>query len=220
MNGSLKQKERIIIFENIKHFIDQQYAHPTGRFGTYIGEKMVRQHQPETEWTIELLTVEKNDSILELGCGAGYAIKRLSHETAAKQITGIDSSSAMLRSVQKRNQEAIRSKRVHVLYGDLNKLAFQSEQFDKVFTVHTLYFWENISGTLADLYHVLKPGGHFVITFCDGKNDVIWNSVRDLVQNELLPAARKHGFSDISFMEGPVSRQFRNVAVLGYKPLH
>ena len=182
---------------------------------------MVRQHQPETEWTIELLTVQKDDSILELGCGAGYAIERLVHQTDAKQITGIDSSSsAMLRSVQKRNKEAIQSKRVHVLYGDLNKLAFQSEQFDKVFTIHTLYFWENISDTLSALYHALKPGGHFVITFCDGKNDVIWTSVRDLVQDELLPAARKHGFSDISFIEGPVSRQFRNVAVIGYKPFH
>ncbi|WP_233494598.1 class I SAM-dependent methyltransferase [Exiguobacterium sp. RIT594] len=214
------RKERITIIASIKRLIDQQYAHPTGRFGTYIGEKMVRQHQPETEWTIELLTVQKDDSILELGCGAGYAIERLVHQTDAKQITGIDSSSAMLRSVQKRNKEAIQSKRVHVLYGDLNKLAFQSEQFDKVFTIHTLYFWENISGTLAALYHALKPGGHFVITFCDGKNDVIWAGVRDLVQDELLPAARKHGFSDISFIEGPVSRQFRNVAVRGHKPFH
>ena len=220
MNGSLKQKERIIIFANIKRFVDQQYAHPTGRFGTYIGEKMVRQHQPETEWTVSLLNVQQDDTILELGCGAGYAIERLVHQSLAKQITGIDSSSAMLRSVQERNKEAIQSNRVKVLYGDLNQLAFQNEQFDKVFTIHTLYFWENISGTLAALYHALKPGGHFVITFCDGKNDVIWTGVRDLVQDELLPAARKHGFSDISFIEGPVSRQFRNVAVMGYKPFH
>ncbi|WP_161487702.1 class I SAM-dependent methyltransferase [Exiguobacterium sp. KRL4] len=180
----------------------------------------MRQHQPETEWTINLLNVQKDDIILELGCGAGYAIERLVHQTAAKQIVGVDSSSAMLRSVQKRNKEAIRSNRVDILYGDLNKLAFQNEQFDKVFTIHTLYFWENISGTLADLYKVLKPGGHFVITFCDGKNDVIWTGVRDLVQVELLPAAKKYGFSDVTFVEGLVSRQFHTVAVIGYKPLN
>ncbi len=181
---------------------------------------MVRQHQPETEWTVNLLNVQQDDAILELGCGAGYAIERLVHQTTAKQITGVDSSSTMLRSVKKRNKEAIQSRRVDVLYGDLNKLAFPNDQFDKVFTIHTLYFWENISGTLVDIYNVLKPGGHFVITFCDGKNDVIWTSVKNLVENELLPSAKKHGFSEITFIEGPLSRQFHTVAVIGYKPLN
>ncbi len=179
---------------------------------------MVRQHQPETEWTVNLLNVQQDDTILELGCGAGYAIERLVHQSLAKQITGIDSSSAMLRSVQKRNKVAIQSNRVKVLYGDLNQLAFQNEQFDKVFTIHTLYFWENISGTLAALYHALKPGGHFVITFCDGKNDEIWTGVKDLVQTQVIPAAKTHGFTDIILVEGPVSRQFHTVAVMGYKP--
>nr|WP_051590481.1 MULTISPECIES: class I SAM-dependent methyltransferase [unclassified Exiguobacterium] len=181
---------------------------------------MVRQHQPETEWTVNLLNVQKEDTILELGCGAGYAIERLVHQSLAKQIVGVDSSSTMIRSAQIRNKQAIRSNQVNIVYGDLNKLAFPNEQFDKVFTIHTLYFWENISGTLATLYHALKPGGHFVITFCDSKNDVIWTGVRDLVQVELLPAAKKHGFSDVIFVEGPVSRQFHTVAVMGYKPLN
>lgn len=181
---------------------------------------MVRQHQPETEWSVHLLNVQQDDAILELGCGAGYAIERLVHQTTAKQITGVDSSSTMLRSVKKRNKEAIQSRRVDVLYGDLNKLAFPNDQFDKVFTIHTLYFWENISGTLVDIYNVLKPGGHFVITFCDGKNNVIWTSVKNLVENELLPSAKKHGFSEITFIEGPLSRQFHTVAVIGYKPLN
>lgn len=178
---------------------------------------MVRQHQPETEWTVNLLNVQKDDTILELGCGAGYAIERLVHQSLAKQIVGVDSSSTMIRSAQIRNKQAIQSNQVNIVYGDLNKLAFPNEQFDKVFTIHTLYFWEDISGTLSDLYKVLKPGGHFVITFCDGKNDEIWTGVKDLVQTQVIPAAKTHGFTDITLVEGPVSRQFHTVAVIGHK---
>lgn len=178
---------------------------------------MVRQHQPETEWTVNLLNVQKDDTILELGCGAGYAIERLVHQSLAKQIVAVDSSSTMIRSAQIRNKQAIQSNQVNIGYGDLNKLAFPSEQFDKVFTIHTLYFWEDISGTLSDLYKVLKPGGHFVITFCDGKNDEIWTDVKDLVHTQVIPAAKTYGFTDITLVEGPVSRQFHTVAVIGHK---
>jgi hypothetical protein len=33
--------------------IDRQHRLPQGLLGRLVGEKMVRQHQPETDWTVE-----------------------------------------------------------------------------------------------------------------------------------------------------------------------
>lgn len=42
----------------LKKYIDHQYEKPTGVVGSYIGEKMVKQHIPETYWTKELLPLK------------------------------------------------------------------------------------------------------------------------------------------------------------------
>jgi hypothetical protein len=39
---------------------DNQYRKPKGLIGTYIGEMMVRQHKPETVWTIKLFIIQQS----------------------------------------------------------------------------------------------------------------------------------------------------------------
>jgi SAM-dependent methyltransferase len=45
------------------------------------------------------------------------------------------------------------------------KLPFEDETFDKIFTVNTVYFWENPVEFLNEIYRVLKDDGTFVLTF-------------------------------------------------------
>jgi hypothetical protein len=59
-----------------------QHGHPTGLVGRMLGEKMVRQHVPETIWTISLLDLEPENQILEIGFGAGRAIEVVAAQTA------------------------------------------------------------------------------------------------------------------------------------------
>ena len=52
-----------------------QHGHPKGIIGHMLGKQMVRQHIPETDWTISLLNIQSEDQVLELGFGAGRAIE-------------------------------------------------------------------------------------------------------------------------------------------------
>ncbi len=55
--------------------LNKHYRCPKGRMGRIAGEVMVRQHRPETAWTLHLLDIQPTDTVLEVGFGAGQGIK-------------------------------------------------------------------------------------------------------------------------------------------------
>lgn len=205
------------LLKRIKAYIDSQYGMPTGAFGSYIGEKMVRQHQPETYWTIELLKLNKEEKILELGCGAGYAIKMLLEHDSVKHITGLDLSHTILKSARLRNRHETNKGRARLVQGNVNQLPFDNQQFTRVFSIQSIYFWDKIDETLSDIYRVLKADGKVVLTLSNGKAGVMWNGINEMVEEKVLPHMKKIGFKNIKLVKGPDSRQYHTIAIIGDK---
>lgn len=203
--------------KRLQTWIDSQYENPRGIVGTYIGEKMVRQHRVEVDWTIEQLQIQPDNHVLDLGCGAGHALAQMLRRYDHVHMTGLDRSSTIVRSASKRNQNALKTGRAAVVQGDLKALPFPDAQFDHVFSIHTLHFWEDVPAVLAEIDRVLAPGGSFVITYCDGKADATWDGIASIVREQFIPAASKLGFIDIKEQRGPDSRDYHTVAVTGRK---
>src|SRR5690348_2890951 len=93
-------------------FVGRQQRCPSGLVGRIIGERMARQHAPETQWTITLLDLAPTDRVLEIGCGAGRAITLIAARTLQGHVCGVDLSSAMVRASSHRNAAAIAEGRV------------------------------------------------------------------------------------------------------------
>lgn len=206
-------------FTRLQTWIDSQYENPRGIVGTYIGEKMVRQHRVEVDWTIEQLHIQPDHRILDLGCGAGDALAQMLRVFEHVHVTGLDRSPTIVRSALRRNRTDVQAGRADVVEGDLGTLPFPDAQFDRVFSIHTLYFWEDVPAVLAEIERVLAPGGSFVITYCDGKADVTWDSIASIVREQFIPAASALGFIDVHERRGPDSRDYHTVAVSGRKPV-
>ena len=206
-----------MIINRLKKFIDNQYKSPKGLIGLYIGEKMVRQHQPETLWTINLLGNLHDENILELGCGAGYAMKLILEQSKARQVVGLDVSPTVVRSAAIRNSKAINNGRASLVQENVNKLPFQDEEFNKVYSIHSIYFWDNLPQAISEIYRVLKHNGKLIITLCDGKDGETWSDIKNMVEQKLLPILEKNGFINVETLTGPSSRQFHTTAVIAYK---
>lgn len=200
-----------------REFIDRHYKTPKGIIGMFIGEKMVRQHKTETNWSLELMNVQKGDRILELGCGAGFAIKLILEKDLAEEIVGLDISPTIIRSAKIRNKKAINEKRAKLVQADFNKLPFHNENFNTVFSIQTIYFWTDIAKTLSEIFRVLKPEGVVILTFSDGKEDETWEEIRGITENKVIPYMKYAGFKDVSLFKGPDSRGYHTVAVRGTK---
>lgn len=202
---------------SIKEFIDQNYQTPKGLVGTYIVEKMVRQHKPETEWTIGLLDLQDHDHVLELGCGAGYAIQMISERSLVQKIVGIDLSATAIRSATARNKKTMNNDRTKLIQANFNALPFPDKMFNKVYSIQTIYFWDEIDTIVSEIYRVLKPGGMVVITFSIGKDNETWKSVKEVSENQVMPFMMDTGFGDVSLVRGPDSRGFHTVSIKGTK---
>ena len=205
------------ITSKIKELINNQYSQPKGIVGMYFGEKMAIQHRPEAQWTIELLNIQQNESILELGCGAGYAMKLLLRQSAVSQVVGLDISPDMLRSASIRNQKEIKRGRAKLVQGNVEKLNFEDECFTKAFSIHSVYFWDNLPETISEIYRVLKPQGSLILTLCDGKNGESWNNKENLLEQKVIPIMKATSFKNIAIVNGPDSRQFHTIAVTADK---
>lgn len=203
--------------EKFKKYIDNQYAKPTGFLGMYFGEKMVQQHQSETLWTIKLLKLHKDETILELGCGAGYAMSRLLEQPAVSKVVGVDISKFILKSAMIRNRKKINEGRAELIQSNVNQLDFKDAYFTKVFSIHSIYFWDNLPNTLSEIYRVLKPEGLIILTLCDGKNGETFTAIKDMLEQQVIPIMKQNGFKNIELIKGPDSRQFQNIAVKGHK---
>ncbi len=198
--------------------LNKQYPCPQGVMGHIAGELMVHQHGTETAWTVAVADVQPADSVLEIGFGAGKAIELLAEKTLRGSVAGIDLSSTMVQRARARNARAVRVGRVTLQQGDAAHLPFAQQQFDKVISIHTLYFWSEPAVILAEIFRVLKHSGMCVITFSTGKaEEPGLGYFQSIIEEQMFPEMRTIGFTEVSIKHGPIARQYKNVAVIGIK---
>ena len=122
----------------------------------------------------------KNDKILEVGCGTGRVLKRLL-EKGLNDITGVDVSSNMLEIAQKKLNKHIKANNLSLKKHDFSAEPLR-KNFDKVFITH--YTFNYISGKatnfLKNIY--LSMGSNSLIAidlfypvlFLDPESDSRW----------------------------------------------
>src|SRR3954453_2449880 len=111
-------------------YIDRQHRYPTGLVGQIIGERMVRQHAPETAWSIAMLELQPTDRVLEIGCGAGRGLALALEHGLNRRIIGVDLSAAMIESAARRNAAACTRGQLALVRGDIAALPFRDRHFD------------------------------------------------------------------------------------------
>jgi ubiquinone/menaquinone biosynthesis C-methylase UbiE len=143
----------------LDYHIGKQIRKPSGILGKILGYIMAADHKALTKWTLEQLQIEKNDSVLDIGCGSGMAIEMINNIATKGYVVGIDYSPVMVRQAIKKNKLAVKAGKTKILQGNVSNLPFADASFDKICAIETFYFWPNPHKNLQEVKRVMKPGG-------------------------------------------------------------
>jgi ubiquinone/menaquinone biosynthesis C-methylase UbiE len=198
-------------------YIDRQHRYPNGLVGQIIGERMLRQHAPETEWSVGLLDIQPHDQILEIGFGAGRGLALALAQAQQGRVVGVDLSATMLRAAARRNRAAIERGRLALVRGNVAALPFGAERFNKLFSIHTFYFWPDPSLVCTRLISVLAQSGRLVSTFATARKLANgswerWDMHR--LAEELVKQLAQFPTITATLLDGPDSRAYNNVAIV------
>src|SRR5579863_9867483 len=146
----------------VKKLINQ-CAKPTGWVGRFCLWSMNRGHSALTDWGLQHVTIEEDDTILDVGCGGGRTIRKLAAFAMQGKVLGVDHSGESVAATRRANRKLIELGRVDVQLGSVSQLPFPASTFDLVTAVETHYFWPNLSADMHEVFRVLKPGGRLVM---------------------------------------------------------
>ena len=206
----------MIVFEKL---LAAQYRRPAGLLGRYAGNRMARDHHPENTWTVALLQAQPADHVLELGFGAGVAVEQLAKVVTAGRIVGVDFSKTMVAAARRRNAQAVKTGLIDLRYGDVTSLPFGNDEFDKAFSIHSIYFWPQPVLALAEILRALKPAGMLALTILPNErmNASPEPGFTPYLGDELVALMFKAGFCDVRIASDAHPAHRSNFSVIGMK---
>jgi ubiquinone/menaquinone biosynthesis C-methylase UbiE len=116
-------------------------------------------------WTANLMDVQPDDDVLEVGFGNGANIALLAERASNGQVAGAEISKTAVEMASRRNARAISEGRVTLHQAAGGALPFDDDAFDKACTVATMYVIADPSAVFREIYRVLKPNGLAAVTF-------------------------------------------------------
>ena len=111
-------------------------------------------------WAVELLQVDPDDRILEVGCGHGVAVSLVCDRLTDGRITAVDRSPKMIEAAMNRSQGDAR--KVRFVAASLAEADLRDEIYDKVLAVHVAALHK--PGDELDIVRRrLAPGGRLCL---------------------------------------------------------
>ena len=141
-----------------------QLRQPSGEYAIQVGEKMNEGNLHINLNTFEALHLAAGDNILEIGMGNGFFVKNILSLNNSIKYTGCDFSEIMVDEARKQNEKFVASGQAEFHHADARELPFETNSFDKAFSINTIYFWDNPQIVLAEISRTLKPKGQLTIS--------------------------------------------------------
>lgn len=136
---------------------------PHGKAGAEMLAGMNTHHSPVTEWALGFFDFNDNDRVLDIGCGGGETINKISKRLNNSTVFGVDYSELSVKLSMEHNASDVKSGKVRIIEASVEKLPFDDNYFEKIITVESFYFWPDPQENLKEVYRVLAKSGRFLI---------------------------------------------------------
>jgi ubiquinone/menaquinone biosynthesis C-methylase UbiE len=166
------------------------------------GDEMESHHSDITEQTLALMDIQPADRILDLGCGTGWASRRMARIATGGEVVGLDVADEMLRRAE---QSSSAFRNVRYAWGSAENIPEADNTFNKVLSVESFYYYADQGKALDELHRVMAPGAKLFILinlYKDNHYSLRWVTelkvpVQALSEAEYKTLLEKHGFKNV-----------------------
>ncbi len=175
-----------------------QFKRPSGFLGEVAGTIMANRqsNRIRNAWTVNLLDIQPDDKVLEIGFGPGLSIEQVCQKLNKGRVVGIDHSEIMHKQASRRNASFVRSGKARLINGSIEELKLLKETFHKIFSVNVWMFWDKPVEYFMHLKSILKVDGTIAITFQPRKPRSTNQDAID-AGNKISAQLLEAGFKDI-----------------------
>lgn len=172
------------------------------------GDEMESHHSDITEQTLALMEIQPGDRILDLGCGTGWASRRMARFATAGEVVGLDVADEMLRRAE---QASSAFRNVRYAWGSAESIPEADNTFNKVLSVESFYYYADQGKALDELRRVMASGAKLFILinlYKDNHYSLRWVTelkvpVQALSEAEYKTLLEKHGFKNVEAQRIP-----------------
>ncbi|WP_135824927.1 methyltransferase domain-containing protein [Halorussus ruber] len=153
---------------------------------------------------LSMLDIEEGDRVLDVGCGTGFATEGLLEHT--ENVHGLDQS---VHQLEKAWDKLGKHDPVSFYRGDAERLPFEDDSFDVVWSSGSIEYWPDPVATLRDMRRVVKPGGQVLVVGPNYPQTALMQKLADAIMlfydaEEADRMFREAGYTDIHHYEtGP-----------------
>jgi ubiquinone/menaquinone biosynthesis C-methylase UbiE len=140
-----------------------QCSKPTGWLGRFTLWRMNSGHSKLTDWGLKHVSIEKHQTILDVGCGGGRTVSKLAALATQGKVYGVDYSEESVAATKRTNAQWIELGCVEIRHGSVSQLPFPEGIFDLVTAVETHFWWPNLPRDMREVFRVVKAGGTLVL---------------------------------------------------------
>ena len=158
---------------------------------------------------IESLGLKGTESLLDVGCGDGSALRLLRSNGHKGRLAGVELNEKM----------GIRSESIDYVVGSADALPFEANSFDAVLSFFMLYHMADIQRTLTEWTRVLSPNGKLLVSTMGANSQPKHNALKNAI-GRLLGKSAPARFSapfNLANAEEQLLRQFTIDARFAYE---
>ena len=139
----------------------------------------------------------QNFKFLDLGCGNGWVVRKISKNKFCKSAVGVDGAITMIKKAKK-----LSLGKEKFIQADIQSCIIK-DTFDIIFSMETFYYFENPSEVINNVYNnLLESKGIFIIGidhYLENKQSLNWDKEYNLSTNTLSKNEWKNFFIDANF---------------------
>jgi trans-aconitate methyltransferase len=155
-----------------------------------------QQIPPRIRWAVDLMDLQPDDQVLEIGCGPGAGAEAICERLEKGRLFAIDRSESGVDRTRRRNQKHVDAGRLTVRQIDLATLRVPVKRLTKVFAFNVNLFWvRECAAEVALLHERIVPGGSIYLFF-EARPELVPEIVR-----KTSAALTTAGFTEVTVVE-------------------